>query len=111
MKNIKRNYNFLRLLASATSPQKKAIIRTASKNQIYSLCEICKNILAGNVPVNIKRLCKYKTAIRQMSNKKVSINKKRKLLANQSGGFLPLVLAPVLSALGGIIGKAIGNRI
>ncbi len=60
MKNIKRNYKFLRLLSSATPPQKNAILRTANKNQIYSTCEICKNILAGNVSVNKKNCANTK---------------------------------------------------
>ena len=111
MKNIKKNYHFLHLLSSASPQQKKAIIKSATKNQIHCVCEICKNVLAGNVPVDIKRLCKYKTIIRQMSNKKVSLKNKRKLLANQTGGFLPLILPAVLSVVGGIIGKAIGKRI
>ncbi|GFX69361.1 uncharacterized protein TNCV_3866391 [Trichonephila clavipes] len=40
-----------------------------------------------------------------------NLDPKRKLLTNQTGGFLPLVPPAVLSLVGGLVGKAIGKRI
>lgn len=99
------------MLSKSTPTQRKAIIKSASPDQIHSICEICHNILAGNVGVNVAKVKKYKTAIRQIANKKIPIQKKKKILTNQMGGFLPLVIPAVLSALGGIVGKVIGKHI
>lgn len=111
MKNIKKHYHLLKLLLSASPTQKRAIIRTADKSQLHCLCEICLNVLGGNLSVNVKKLRKYKTAIRKIVNKKLSLEKKRKEFINQTGGFLPIILPAVLSALAGFAGKAIGSRI
>lgn len=111
MNNIKRNERFFYLLTASPPKQRKAILKDANKSQIFSICEICHNLLAGNVPVNINRLRKYKTIIRQIADKKIPLYKKRKLLINQTGGFLPIILPAILSAVGGIVGRAIGNRI
>ena len=64
-------------MAKATSVQKLALLRTATKSQINALCEICLNILAGHLPLNIKRLKKYKDTIRKLAKRSVGIHKKR----------------------------------
>lgn len=111
MKNVKQHYPLLSVLATTTPQQRIAILKTASSRQINSICEICKNVLAGNVPVNIKKLKKYKRNIRALAAKSTSLNHRRKILINQKGGFLPLILPGVISLIGGIIGKAIGKKI
>ncbi|GFQ83948.1 hypothetical protein TNCT_562971 [Trichonephila clavata] len=110
MKNVKKHYHLLKLLLTASPAQKRAIIRTADKSQLHLFCEICLNILEGNLAVDVKKLRKYKKAIRKIGNKKLSLKQKRKEII-QIGGALPFLIAPVLTALAGIIGKAIGNRI
>lgn len=87
------------------------MLRTANKSQIHCLCEICLNVLEGNVPVQVKKLHKYRNAIRKIANRSTSMNQKKKILVNQAGGFLPLILPAVLSGLAGMVGKAIGKRI
>lgn len=115
MNNVRQHYPLLSMLASATPQQRIAILKTASSRQINSICEVCKNVLAGNVPVNIKKLKKYKKCIRALATKSTSLNHRKKILINQNGGFLPLILPLILpgviSLIGGIIGKAIGKKI
>lgn len=111
MKNIKKNYHLLSVLARATPAQRKAILKQATPNEIKVICEICHNTLQGNIPVNISKLKKYKSSIRKLTNKKIPIKKKKKILINQTGGFLPLILGPLLSLVAGTIGRAIGNVI
>lgn len=87
------------------------LLQNANKSEMSSLSEICLNILAGNVPVNVKKLRKYKNCIRKVACRKASLKSKKKLLVKQSGGFLPLVIPALVSALAGMAGRAIGNRI
>ena len=111
MKNLKKNHYFLHMMAKATPAQKRALLRTATKSQINALCEICLNILAGHLPLNIKRLKKYKNTIRKLAKRSVGIHKKKALLVNQSGGFLPALAPVILSALAGLVGRVIGDKI
>ncbi|GIY21850.1 uncharacterized protein CDAR_494711 [Caerostris darwini] len=111
MNLIKRHVHLLHVLSTASPQQINEILKSATNEQIKTLCEICQNVLAGNVPkANVKRLCRYKRTIRQLANRNISIARKRKLLVNQTGGFLPLVLPAVLSFVTGLVGKAIGKR-
>lgn len=111
MKNLKKNHYFLHMLAKAPPAQKRALLRTATNPQISALCEICLNILAGHLPLNIKRLKKYKNTIRKLSKRSISVRKKKALLVNQSGGFLPALAPVILSALAGLVGRVIGDKI
>ncbi|GFX47852.1 uncharacterized protein TNCV_5002731 [Trichonephila clavipes] len=102
------------MLAAASPAQRKAILKSATDDRIKTLCEICDNLLSGNIPTKkIKKLCSYKRVIRLLANRSVPISRKRKLFTTnrQVGGFLPLILPGVLSLLGGIAGKVIGKRI
>ena len=102
---IKKNEAFLRLVHNTNSKQRKELIRTASKDQILSVCECAFNILRKNVglsPPQVTQLRKAKKIVYLIVDPKVSVAKKKKIL-EQSGGFLPLLLAPILgSVLGGI---------
>lgn len=111
MKNLRKNYHFLHLLAKATPTQKRALLKTANNSQISAVCEICLNLLVGNLPANIKRLKKFKNIIRKLTQRSVNVTNKRRLLLNQSGGFLPALAPVILSALSGIIGRVVGDKI
>ena len=108
---MKKHYPFLRLLASSHPTQKRALIKSANNAQIDSICEICLNILNGNVPVDKKKLGKYKHLLRMLSRKSCSPQKKKQYLLNQSGGFLPALAPALISALGSIIGPIIGKKL
>ncbi|GFX45662.1 uncharacterized protein TNCV_1422461 [Trichonephila clavipes] len=114
MNRVSRHVHLLHVLAAASPAQRKAILKSATDDQIKTLYEICDNLLSGNIPTKkIKKLCSYKRVIRLLANRSVPISRKRNLFTpnRQVGGFLPLILPGVLSPLGGIAGKAIGKRI
>lgn len=108
---VKKHFNFLRALSAASPKQKKLLLKNASASEISAICEVCLNLLAGNFPVNIQKLRKYKTAIRKVACRSTSVKNKKRILVNQSGGFLPMILPAVISALAGLAGRAIGSRI
>lgn len=107
MRKVKRHVHLLHLLSNANPQQRKAILRTASTEQIKTICEICQNLLSGNIPIaKVQKLRSYKKVIRQLADKKIPISKKKKLFINQSGsGFLPLIIPSVLKLLGGLLGE------
>ncbi|GFX47326.1 uncharacterized protein TNCV_4992321 [Trichonephila clavipes] len=112
MNRIKRHVHLLHVLSSANPQQRNAILKSATNEQIKTLCEICQNVLEGNVSkAKFRQLCRYKKVIRQLADRNIPIARKRKLLTNQTGGFLPLVLPAALSLVGGLVGKAISKRI
>jgi hypothetical protein len=89
------------------------LIRIASPDNINAISELALNTLKGNVKLNLKqksKLKKFKKSLRKLANKRFSV-KSRKSLLLQEGGFLPILIAPVLSALAGLAGKAVGNAL
>jgi len=102
---------FLELISKCKPKQRKVNIETADKEQICAICECVLNILNENVTLSAHQLPKlrpYKKVLQDLVNKKVGIQKKRRLL-KLKGGFLPFILGPILSVLGGLAGRAIGK--
>lgn len=110
---LKRNIACLHVLSTARKPQRDALINTASKDQISSICDCAQNFLTGNIPFTkeeIKKLHRYQNHIRYLAhNKEANTDKKRKILI-QNGGFLPLLLTPILSIVGSLLADAISKR-
>lgn len=104
MKRLRKNSEFLRLLCKAKSHQRKKLLRTANKEQILCLCEICLNILSGNIPVDVKKLEKIKNVIRKIAKPSLSITKKKNMIVNQSGGFLSKIIPFVSTFLNNVLG-------
>jgi hypothetical protein len=78
---------------------KKKFLETCSQDVIDSICECSKNVLKGNVPLStaaFKKLRHHKTILRKLSDRKVPAKTRRKLLQQQSGGFLGALLGPLI---------------
>lgn len=89
---------FLKYCACSSPKDRKKILKSATKDQIRSLCEVTLNVAKKNVhvPAIVKqRLCNHKKAIRIIADRKGSLLKKKKTFI-QSGGFLPILLKTVL---------------
>lgn len=101
---LKKTYNKIRLLSLATPSLRKQLVNKANRELIDSVCECCDNILKGRVPLKKKeklKLAKHKNKLRALVRKKVSLEKKKKII--QSGGFLTSLLVPAVSFLGGLL--------
>lgn len=109
---LNRNINCLHILSNTTKKQRDALINTASKDQIQCICDCANNFLRGNVPFTedqIRKLKRYQKQIRILSNKNhINIKNKKKILV-QHGGFLPILLAPILSVAGTLLADLIKN--
>jgi hypothetical protein len=97
-----RLQKFLNKLKKFRPLKRQKIIEAADDDLILCLCECAKNTLNSSVPLNknqFKRLGQHKKILRKLVNKKVPLNKKRKAILSQGGGFLLPLIAPILAAV------------
>jgi len=109
-KRIIRNRTFLQEVSRSKAFRRKKLIKKASKDNIDALSEVALNTLLGNVPLSDHhkhKLRRHRFSIRSLA-KKGSLKKKKEFLT-QKGGFLPLLITPVLSILGGIAANALSH--
>lgn len=97
----------LKKLRKCSAKERKALLAKGGKPLQLCLRECAINILKGNVVLTKSQLThmrRYKTKLRDLSKKKTS--QKKRLAIEQRGGFLPLLLAPILgSVLSGLLKK------
>ncbi len=94
-------------LSTANPDKKKAIVKKADQDLIYTIGGICECVIKGYVPLSQtrqRRLRRYKQNIRKLANKDLSIRKKKKII-QKGGGFLQFVIPAVAGLLEPIIGK------
>ena len=110
---IERNIDFMNAIEKASAYKRKRLIKSASADNILSLKEVAHNILRGNLKLcknTEKKLRRHRKSIRHLAKNKSSIKTKQKFLV-QKGGFLPLMVTPLLSAVGSITGKIVSNAL
>ena len=114
-KLLKAHLKALKAIKRRPESVRKKFFKTCHRGAIDCCCEIARNILNKNVPLSerqLKSLRRHSNKLYDLARLKTSIAKKRKIL--QTGGFLPLLLAPLLgiasSIIGGVASKAITNR-
>ena len=107
-KRLKAHAPYLHVLVNGNAKQREGILRGADKELVYCLCECALNILKGNVKLHNSekdKLRKHRQRLRDLSNKKIALRKKRKLLLKQKGGWVSALIAPVLGTLAGLLLK------
>jgi hypothetical protein len=104
----------LRRLGRMSNKARKKFISLCDKDFLDGICECVKNLLKGNVSVNVKQLKslrRHRRSLRQLALKKTSLTTRKRIL--QKGGFLGLLLQPLTAALGhllsGVVSKAMGH--
>ena len=105
---MKHNIDLLRVLARSSPKQRKAIIKTCHVDLIKCLAEISLNVLQGVVPINPsqkKKLKRFRSLLRALADKNVSIKTKKQKLEQRGGSLLGLLIPPVLTALGSLFTK------
>ena len=98
---VRMQMPFLELLQATSIKQRKALLKTLTKHQFHALCEIIINVYKGNVPVSnyyVKKLFPFKRSIQMVADKRVSPQRKKKILAVKHV-IIPWVLKPVLSMM------------
>lgn len=96
---FRRNSAQLKQLYKASPKNKKKIISTASGDFMGALSDCACNVLKGNVPLTTKQFNQLKKHHKQLKvlSKKSSHKSKKKIL--QKGGFLGLLLKPIVQLL------------
>lgn len=110
-RRLKKHADEIRFLSKCSSRQRKAFLQNANPSLITALCECASNIVKGNVPMSKShktKLTRYKKHLRALANKRVPHRKRRHILVQQ-GGFLGLILKPVIQTLGGLLLGAINK--
>ena len=105
---LRKHVSLIKRLRRMNTSERREFIGRCEPGFIDCLSECCKNVIKGNVslkPNQLKRLCRYKKSLRLVSKKKTSRKARRKLL--QSGGFLPLLIGPLLGLASSLVAGAI----
>ena len=107
LEKLKTHSQSLHILRKGKPKICNQVLNNGGRSLMSCLCEISHNVLKGNVPLTHlqkKKISSYKHIIRKLANsKKLSLSKKKKLV--QKGGFLSALLGPVLTLLGGFLGR------
>ena len=96
----------LKFLSVCDNKTCKQVIHSSDKELVKCICECVLNVLQGNIPVSQKeksKLQKYKSDLRSLASDKPLTEKKR--IIQKGNGFLPMLLGPVLAALGPLLFK------
>ena len=97
---LKKNLPLLKYLATTKPKERNSIIKKGSPKLIKLICEVCLNTLNGNIPLSQQqknRLKRHKNVLRKLAKSRLSTDKRKKMM--QKGGFLPLLVAPLLANL------------
>lgn len=98
-------------LTKASATIRDSTIAEANKDLILALVECARNVLLGNVHLTtaqLNSLRRHRRAIEDLTNSRTSVRQKKLIL--QRGGFLGLLLKPLASLLGGVLGGLGGGR-
>ena len=90
---------------SKSPTKRRLLLKLGDSTDVKACCEVYLNVLKGNIklhPKDVKRIKKKIKVLKHLVDKKTSLTAKKNILGGQVGGFLPLLLAPLL---GGILGK------
>lgn len=105
---VVEHIDFLKYLQKISPQRQKAIIKAADKPILEALSEIALNLIKRNITLSsteIDKLRPFEEQIYQLSLRKHSVSKKKRIL--QSGGFIGTLLGSVLPVLiSTIIGAA-----
>lgn len=118
MKRIKEHADFLSLMHKhGKNPgERKRLMAIANKGEVDACCEIYLNALKGNFDVTpslARNLRKHKKQCCALVDRRVSTSHKKRILSNQTGGFLPLLigaLSPLLTPLVKALVSAVVGR-
>ena len=111
-----RMYNVQSLLEkilSAGRKSRKYIVKHLSNKEVKLICEVCLNLIRGNLkvkdPAVYTKLKRGRKALSELADKRKPLVHKRKIL-NQKGGFLGAVAAAALPLIASELSKIIHRK-
>ena len=103
---LRKNHDFLKLLAKCTPAQRKAILKVADEALVRTICECILKVFKETVPVSKpakRKLLADKKSLVALAERSTPLRKKKKILVQQGGNFLGLLLPPVPRVLSSIL--------
>jgi len=97
---IVKTYPELKRFGRLRHRDQRKYIKTCSNEFVKCICDCANNIVKRIVPLKanqIDKLRRHRKSIRQLAVKRTPLKKKRQIL--QRGGFLHLLLPPVIGYL------------
>lgn len=97
MKRINEHADFLSLMEKKgrKPKERKRLLDLADRGDIEACCEVYLNAIRGNINITPKlarSLKQHQKDCRKLLNRNIGLTQKKKILAGQTGGFLPLLL-------------------
>lgn len=89
-------------LSKVTPKERKKLLKKAKLELFRSIDECIKNVLKGNVRLKkscVEKLSKYESVLRKINDSKHKIIKKKKIIIQSGGAFLPALLSPILGVI------------
>ena len=111
-KRLKLTEQFVKTLARSSPHTRKTLLRSATNAQLKGLCELCLNILHGNLPLDtatFQRFKRNRKVIEDLSNRRIPLYKKRDII-NQKGGFLGTLATFAIPLLAQVIASKLQKR-
>ena len=99
---VKNNFGFLKLLADCPSHERHFLLRTATPQQIRALVQVLHKILNKYIPIpeeNRRKLLSYKETLSFLASPAVPYKTRKRMLAQDGGGFVQDLLVPVITTL------------
>lgn len=109
-KTLVENFDFIKQLCN--SKGRKKLLQCATKSNVKAICEICLNLLCGNLCVDNKaksKLKKYREPIELLAKRRLSL-KKKKVVLNQRGGFVGLLASLALPVVSSLVARALRKK-
>ena len=105
--------SLLEKILSAGRRSRKFIIKHLSNKEVKLICEVCLNLIRGNLrvtdPTAYSQLKRGRKALTDLADKRKPLKHKRRIL-NQKGGFLGAVAAAALPLLAQGISRIIHRK-
>ena len=109
---VRKNAPLISSLAKMTPRIRNAVLSTAKKELVLALVECAKNVILGTVPLTstqLNQLRRYQKHITELVAPRTSLKRRKELL--QTGGFVGLLVKPLLGLLGSALGGSLfGGR-
>lgn len=101
MASVKKHLPLLQIVQSAKPKLRKSILSNCSLDLIKTIDECIYNTLKGNIRLTDgekNNLKKFKGVLRKVLKAKGGLDKKKKIITQSGGSFLPTLLLPIVSA-------------
>lgn len=83
---IKQQFSFLKLFLQTTTPQRKVLLKTITRNQLRALSQIAHNIIKFKIKLSLsekQRLKRERRLIHLLGDRKLGYKRKKEVIQNK----------------------------